>query len=92
MHGCGGDRPTKLYMGGMTVSELQDHITGTLARRHGGTRRRWRMALGPIRLHDIATHPHCNWSAAPSGSFDENEAIERLLDDSRLRHPVVEKG
>lgn len=50
------------------------------------------MALGPIRVYDSNTHPHCNWSAAPSGSFDENEAIERLLDDARLTHPMVKTG
>lgn len=76
----------------MTASELQQMLTSTLARRIGGTQRQWRLAIGPIRFHDRTTHPHCNWSVAPSGSVAQNEAIEALLDDVRLRYPVVAKG
>jgi len=73
----------------MTASELQDLLITTLVRKAGGTRRQWRIAIGPVRLLDAATHPHCNWSVAPSGSNAEISAIERLLDDVRLTHPIV---
>ena len=73
----------------MRASELQDLIVAALVREHGGTRRQWRAALGTLRVHDAATHPHCNWSAAPTGTADENERIERLLDRLRLAHPLV---
>lgn len=73
----------------MLVSELQDLIAATLARRIGGSQRRWRMALGPVRVHDAADFP-CNWSFAPSGTARENAEIERLLDDLRLQYPTVE--
>ena len=73
----------------MTKSELLDLLIGTLVRKSGGSRRQWRMALGPIRLHDRATHSHCNWSVAPSGGAGEIAAIERLLDDIRLSHPFI---
>jgi hypothetical protein len=73
----------------MTPIELQDLLITALVRKAGGTRRQWRMALGPVRLHDRATHPHCNWSVAPSGSTREIAEIERLLDDIRLSHPLV---
>lgn len=76
----------------MTASELQDLLLATLVRSCGGTQRRWRMALGPIRVRDPATHPHCNWSVNPSGSAGEIAAIERLLDDLRLTHPIVSRG
>jgi hypothetical protein len=76
----------------MTSSELQHLLVNALVRKAGGTQRRWRMALGPVRLHDRATHPHCNWSVAPSGSHQEIAEIERLLDDIRLRFPVVAAG
>jgi len=76
----------------MTASELQHLITVTLARRVGGTERRWRMALGPIILHDRATHPHCNWSVRPSGDPRETAHIEQLLDTLRLDHPLVVAG
>lgn len=74
----------------MTANELQDLLITALVRKAGGTRRQWRMAIGPIRLHDRATHPHCNWSVAPSGSSREIAEIERLLDDVRLSHPVID--
>src|SRR3546814_4684859 len=74
---------------GMTASELQDLLVATLVRKAGGTRRRWRIAVGPVRLHDLATHPHCNWSIAPSGGVREVAEIEQLLDSLRLAHPIV---
>ena len=76
----------------MTASEIQDLLIRTLVRNVGGTQRQWRLAIGPVRLHDRATHPHCNWSVAPSGSFQQIEAIESLLDDGRLAYPIVAKG
>ena len=75
----------------MTASELQELLVSTLLRQVGGTRRQWRMAVGPVRLHDLATHPHCNWSVAPSGGAREVAAIERLLDDVRLSHPFIQR-
>jgi len=81
-----------MRMKGMTASDLQDLITTTLARRQGGTQRRWRIALGPIILHDPATHPHCNWSVRPSGTPRETAAIEHLLDHLRLEHPMAVAG
>src|SRR3546814_16853023 len=71
----------------MTASELQDLLVATPVRKAGGTRRRWRIAVGPVRLHDLATHPHCNWSIAPSGGVREVAEIAQLLERFRLAHP-----
>lgn len=76
----------------MTTSDLHDRIVSTLARDHGGTKRRWRVAVGGVRVHSVATHPHCNWSIEPSGTASENDAIERLLDDLRLACRFVTAG
>ncbi|WP_082591514.1 MULTISPECIES: hypothetical protein [unclassified Sphingomonas] len=76
----------------MKASELQDLLISTLARKSGGSQRRWRIALGPIQLRDISTHPHCNWSVTPPGGSREIADIERLLDDVRIAHPIVVKG
>ncbi|MCE7794965.1 hypothetical protein LWE61_00185 [Sphingobium sufflavum] len=76
----------------MTVSQILDLLIAALIRKAGGSRRRWRQAIGPVRLYDPATHPHCNWSVAPVGNAQENALIERLLDDVRLDHPLVVKG
>lgn len=73
----------------MTASEVQDLLVSTLARRSGGSLRRWRLVVGPVRLHDAATHPHCNWSVDPSGSAREIGAVEQLLDEVRLTHPII---
>jgi hypothetical protein len=73
----------------MTASDLQDLLVRTLLRSAGGTQRRWRTVIGPIRLHDIATHPHCNWSVDPSGSDREVATVELLLDRLRLDHSIV---
>ncbi|PXA92398.1 hypothetical protein DMC47_23785 [Nostoc sp. 3335mG] len=75
-----------------TASQLQDRIATTLARKIGGTQRRWRLLVGPIKLYDRTTHPHCNWTARPSGGAGEVAAIERLLDTLRLEVPIVEEG
>ena len=76
----------------MTASEIQALLVTTLVRKLGGTQRRWRMAIGPVRLHDRATHPHCNWSVSPSGNPNDIAEIEQLLEDVRLRYPVVARG
>ena len=73
----------------MTASDIQDLLVATLARSSGGTQRQWRLVVGPVRLHDAETHPHCNWSVAPSGTPREIGEVERLLDRVRLDHPVV---
>lgn len=73
----------------MTGSKIQDLLVAVLARNKGGSARSWRIAIGPVRVYDPATHPLCNWSVAPSGSARENAAIEHLLDTVRLTHPLV---
>ena len=76
----------------MTASDLQDLLTATLVRQYGGSRRRWKSVLGAMRVYDPATHPHCNWSVALSGSVAEVAAIEALLDRVRGEHPIVSEG
>ena len=73
----------------MTASELQDRLVAALVRKAGGTQRQWRLAIGPVRLHDRATHSHCNWSVSPSGRPQVIAEIEDLLDEVRLSHPFV---
>ena len=73
----------------MTASQLQDLLVSTLTRQHGGTRRRWRIAVGEVRLYGLDTHSHCNWSVSPSGSSGEMSRIENLLDELRGRHPIL---
>jgi hypothetical protein len=73
----------------MTASDLLDLLATQLVRRCGGSRRRWRAVLGTLRLYDAATHPHCNWSLAPSGGAGEVAAVESLLDEIRIRHPLI---
>lgn len=76
----------------MLTSQLQDLIVSTLAKQVGGTQRRWRIALGPIRLRDPLSYVHCNREATPSGTPRENAAIERLLGTIRLDHPTASAG
>jgi hypothetical protein len=73
----------------MTAGQLQDLLIARLTRSSGGTARRWRLAIGPIKVRNAATHAHCNWEVEPSGTLGELAAIERLLDTVRLEHPVV---
>ncbi|WP_242096090.1 hypothetical protein [Sphingomonas sp. CROZ-RG-20F-R02-07] len=75
----------------MTAGDLQDILVTKLVREAGRTRRHWRLVVGPVRVHDRATHAHCNWSIAPSGDAYENDAVERIVDDLRLDHPFIEK-
>ena len=72
----------------MTPARLTDLLVARLLR-HGGGGQRWRRLLGPIRLYDLSTHPHCNWSISPTGSYSEVALIERLLDEVRNSHPIV---
>jgi len=73
----------------MTSDQLTDLLVARLVRDHGGTKHRWRRAIGPVRLYSLVTHPHCNWAIDPTGTHKEIGLIEHLLDDVRLRHPVL---
>ena len=73
----------------MTADKLTDLMVARLVRDHGRSKYHWRKAIGPIRLYSRATHPHCNWAATPTGSFQEIATIESLLDELRLRHPLL---
>ena len=73
----------------MTANQLQDLLIARLTRQMGGSARRWRMAIGPIHMHDLATHAPFNWSVRPNGDPRDVAEIERLLDTIRLDHPVV---
>lgn len=42
-----------------------------------------------VRLYSRATHPHCNWTITPTGTFHEVSVIEGLMDDLRMRYPVI---
>lgn len=75
----------------MTASEMQDLLVKRLMQSSGGNARRWRIAIGPVKLYDLATHATCNWSVRPSGSSREIAEIERLLDDVRLEHPLLQE-
>lgn len=76
----------------MNATQLHTHIVTALLRRVGGNQRRWRQVLGPLQIHDRATHPHCNWSLHPSGTPAEITIVETLLDTIRLEHPLVQEN
>lgn len=73
----------------MTASEVQDLLVSTLVRRLGGSLRRWRVVIGPVRLHDATTHPHCNWSVDLSGSTRATGAVEQRLNEVRLAYSII---
>lgn len=73
----------------MTSDRLIDLMVARLVFDHGGSKHRWRQAIGAVRRYSTATHPHCNWTVTPTGSVADVTAIETLLDDLRLRHPLL---
>lgn len=73
----------------MTADDLIDRFLARLLREQGGTRRRWRTVVGPVRVYSPATHSHCNWSIAPSGSTADIAAVEAVSDALRSEHPIV---
>lgn len=73
----------------MTADALIDRFLARLLRERGGTRRRWRNVIGPVRVYDAATHAHCNWSIAPTGSVSDIAAVEAVSDTLRLEHPII---
>ena len=73
----------------MTPDQMTDLIVARLLRAHGQSKHHWRKAIGSIRLYDRATHPHCNWTATPTGSRRDVAQIEMLLDELRLSHPIL---
>lgn len=76
----------------MTANDILDLLIARLIRTGGGTKRAWRLAVGPVQVYDPSTHAHCNWSVSPSGSVQQNALIEEVLDDLRLAYPIVARG
>ncbi|MFS2112321.1 hypothetical protein ACCC88_21735 [Sphingomonas sp. Sphisp140] len=74
----------------MTALDLTDQFLAILLREVGGTRRRWRNVIGPVKRYSAATHPHCNWSITPGGKADENAAVERIADRLRDKYPIID--
>lgn len=76
----------------MTASDLEQLLIARLVRDRGGTSQTWRRILGRITVRDARTHPHCNWDVRPGGTDTQRAAIEELLDEARLTHPLVSAG
>ena len=74
----------------MTSADLRDLFLATLVKEAGGNRRRWRIVLGDVRVYSRDTHAHCNWSVSPSGNYAEIAEIERVADELRGRHPLID--
>lgn len=79
-------------MSAMTADQMADLIVTRLVRDHGGAKHEWRKRIGAIRLYSLATHAHCNWAVDPTGTPREVEAVEALLDELRIRYPLLRAG
>lgn len=73
----------------MTGSDLQQLIVTKLVQTRGGTRQRWRRAVGEVRVYSLATHPHCNWDVRASGSPSDIDAVDEVVDALCERHAHV---
>jgi len=73
----------------MSAAELLSLIVLLLVRAHGGEPRRWRRAVGPIKIYSRATHAHCNWDVRSSGSAWEVAMVEAMVDEVRASRPHV---
>ena len=76
----------------MTASDLEELLIARLVRERGGTSQTWQRAIGKVIVRDTGTHAHCNWDVRLSGTDAQRAAIERLLDDVRLEHPILAAG
>lgn len=76
----------------MTGSDLQQLLVTRLVKTHGGTRQRWRQAIGDVRVYPPDTHPQCNWDVRPTGRAADVDAINDLVDELRLRHSRATAG
>lgn len=74
----------------MNPADLEELLIARLVRQRGGTSQTWRRALGTVIVRDMRTHAHCNWDVSLSGTDAQRATIERLLDDVRLEHPILE--
>lgn len=75
----------------VSANDIIDMLVARLVRDHGRSKHHWRKAIGPVRLYSRETHPHCNWTATPTGSAGDIALIEGMLDDMRMAHPLIVK-
>lgn len=70
----------------MTSNELVSLILTRLVRIEGGSRQKWRRALGELRIYPLTTHPHCNWDFRAANSIGE---VEAAIDWARISYPHI---
>lgn len=75
----------------VSANDIIDMLVARLVHDHGRSKHHWRKAIGAVRLYSRETHPHCNWTATPTGSVGDIALIEGMLDDMRMAHPLIVK-
>jgi hypothetical protein len=73
-----------------TSDELLGLLATMIAGAAGGTKARWRKAIGPVEQLPTWRNIHCNWRVSPRGSHEDCAVVEQVVAIVRAEHPYVE--
>lgn len=72
-----------------TNDELVDLLATVIAGAAGGTKARWRRAIGPVEQLPTWCNIHCNWRVSPCGTGEERAVVEQAVAIVRAEHPYI---
>lgn len=73
----------------MTPAEIGDLLATVIAGVAGGTKARWRKAIGPIEKLPTWKHVRFNWRVSPHVKPEERDVIQRAVEVVRAEHPYI---
>ncbi len=71
-----------------TPDELTDLLATVIAGVAGGTKARWRKAIGPVEQLPTWCNIHCNWRVTARGSDEDRAVVEQAVAIVRAEHPI----
>ncbi|WP_419809191.1 hypothetical protein [Sphingomonas sp.] len=73
-----------------TPDELVDLLATLIAGAAGGSKVRWRKAIGPVTQLPTWCNIRSNWRVTPRGSDGERAVVEQAAAIVRAEHPYIE--
>jgi hypothetical protein len=72
-----------------TPDELVDLLAAVIAGAAGGSKARWRRAIGPVTQLPTWCNVHCNWGIQPRGDDQDRAVVEQAAAIVRAEHPYI---
>ena len=73
----------------MSPNEIADLLATVIAGAAGGTKARWRKAIGPLEKLPTWRYVRFNWRVTPRVKSEERKIIDQAVEIVRAEHPYI---